>query len=116
MYKEKKYTSIVGETVNKQLESTDCLPKDISAWTNKMDTVNRLHLTSAGMGVLLGLCVVALSLTNLIEPLWFASFMTVFGSMATVTGFYFLYELFTYSGTFDSLVHKAIKRAVTDRN
>lgn len=88
----------------------------ISLFIERVYTLNGLYITSAILQIFLGLSVVALSLTQSISPLWIATIMTVVGSICSMVGIYFLYHQFSQNGTFDSLLHRAIKRVINSQN
>ena len=87
-----------------------------SVFLSRIQSVNGLHFISATAQLFLGVCVVALSLVELIQPNWLATLMTVLGSLTSVIGLYFMYTIFSRIGTFDSLLNKAIKRVITFQN
>jgi len=87
-----------------------------SVFFDKVHSINGLHLLSAVFQIILGSFVVALSVLNVIHPLWIASITSMIGSIATVAGLYFLYFVFNNSNTFDSLLNKAIKRVINNQN
>ncbi len=87
-----------------------------SVFLSRLQSINGLHFISATAQLFLGVCVVALSLVELIQPTWLATMMTVLGSLTSVIGMYFMYTIFSSVGTFDSLLNKAIKRVITFQN
>jgi len=87
-----------------------------SVFFDKVHSINGLHLLSAVSQIILGSLVVALSVLDIIQPVWVASIMTVIGSIATITGMYFAYYVFSRSSTFDSLLNRAIKRVINNQN
>ncbi len=87
-----------------------------SVFFDKVHSINGLHLLSAVFQIILGSLVVALSVLEVIQPVWIASIMMVVGSVATITGMYFLYFVFSRSNTFDSLLNLAIKRVINNQN
>ncbi|MEX0724011.1 MAG: hypothetical protein WD053_09040 [Gracilimonas sp.] len=116
MFDEEKYKNSVVSNDLKRLEKTGHSNSGISVFMDHMHSINGLHFIAASMQIFLGTSVVALSLLNSINPLWLATIMTVFGSITTMVGLYFMYRTITDSGVFDSLLHKAIKRVVTSQN
>lgn len=87
-----------------------------SEFLHSLQSINGLHFFAALCQIFLGTSVVALSLISSIHPLWLATVMTVFGSINTMVGLYFMYTVLTDSGAFDSLLHKAIKRVINAQN
>ena len=87
-----------------------------SVFFDRVHSINGLHLLSALSQIVLGSCVVALSMLGVIQPGWVASIMTVVGSVTTVVGLYFVYYVLTHTDSFDSLLNKAIKRVINSQN
>lgn len=87
-----------------------------SVFFDKVHSINGLHLLSALFQIILGSLVVALSVLDVIQPVWIASISLLVGSVAMVTGMYFLYYVFTKSSSFDTLLNKAIKRVINNQN
>ncbi len=87
-----------------------------SVFFDKVHSINGLHLLSALSQIILGSLVIALSVLDIIQPIWVASITTVIGSIATVAGMYFLYYVFSRSDTFNSLLNQAIKRVINNQN
>ncbi|WP_020401916.1 hypothetical protein [Gracilimonas tropica] len=116
MFEEEKHKSSIVSDGAKQLKLQDSNANSLSDFFHKVHTINGLHFISAMSQIFLGTAVVALSLINSIQPVWLATIMTVFGSITTMVGLYFMYSIFTNSGTFDSLLQKAIKRVVNSQN
>lgn len=116
MFEEEKYKSSVVSNDHNKLKSTDSKNSGISLFMDQVHSIDGLHFISASMQIFLGTSVVALSLLNSIHPLWLATIMTVFGSVTTMVGLYFMYRTITNSGAFDSLLHKAIKRVISSQN
>lgn len=87
-----------------------------SVFFDRVHSINGMHLLSALTQIFLGMSVVALSLLEVIQPVWVAVIMTVFGSMTTTLGLYFVYYIFTHTDSFDSLLNKAIKRVINSQN
>lgn len=107
--------SLVQETSSRVDLPTRHL-SSFSVFFDRVHSINGLHLLSAISQIILGFLVVALSVLDIIHPRWIAIVMTIIGSVATVTGFYFLYYVFTHSSSFDSLLNNAIKRVINNQN
>ena len=116
MFEEEKHKNSIVSDGAKQLKLNEATSSGISDFMHKVHSINGLHFISAISQIFLGTTVVALSLINSIQPLWLATIMTVFGSITTMVGLYFMYSIFTESGAFDSLLQKAIKRVVSSQN
>lgn len=116
MFEEEKNKNSLISDESKLINKSEASASSISVFMDKLHTINGLHLVAGAMQVFMGLCVVALSLLNSIQPTWLATVMAVFGSIATIIGFYFTYYTFTSEGAFDTLLHKAIKRVINFQN
>lgn len=116
MYEEpKEKYSLVQEKSSRMDIPTRHL-SSFSVFFDKVHSINGLHLLSAVSQIILGSLVVALSVLDVIQPVWIATIMTVIGSASTVSGFYFLYYVITNTNSFDSLINKAIKRVINNQN
>lgn len=78
--------------------------------------VNPLNAAISIIMLSLGLFSVALVMLNLIPNLWFASLMSMCGSMAVMAGSWMLYDAVTERRSVDNLVRDAVMRALRDRN
>jgi hypothetical protein len=116
MFEEEKHKNPLVSDGLEKLNITNRKAAGISDFMDRVHSINGLHFVSAITQIFLGTSVVALSLINSIQPLWLATIMTVFGSIATMVGLYFMYSIITHSGAFDSLLHKAIKRVISSQN
>lgn len=116
MFEEEKHKNSLVSDGSEQFKLTNRNASGISDFMDRVHSINGLHFISAISQIFLGTTVVALSLINSIQPLWLATVMTVFGSITTMIGLYFMYITITGSGAFDSLLHKAIKRVITSQN
>ena len=83
---------------------------------NDLSTINGFHLLSACIQIFLGTAVVALSLLQLIQPVWLATLMSVLGCVSVISGLVSSYSIFSNSENFNSLINKAIKRVITFQN
>lgn len=116
MFEEEKYKNSAVSNDLKKVNKSGHQNSGITAFIDHVHTIDGLHFIAASMQIFLGTSVVALSLLNSINPLWLATIMTVFGSITTMIGLYFMYRTVTNSGAFDSLLHKAIKRVISSQN
>lgn len=83
---------------------------------NDLSTINGFQLVSTFIQILLGTAVVALSIIELIQPVWLATIMSVLGCIAVISGLICSYNVFSSSESFNSLINKAIKRVITFQN
>jgi len=88
----------------------------VSIFMNKIHSVNGLFLLSSVFQIILGISVVALTISGLIKPFWVATIMTVIGSITTMVGLVMLIYTFKESNAFDSLLQQAIRRVVSYQN
>ena len=116
MFEEEKHKNPLVSNGSEQLNISNRKVSGISDFMDRVHSINGLHFVSAMSQIFLGTSVVALSLINSIHPFWLATIMTVFGSITTMIGLYFMYSIITKTGAFDSLLHKAIKRVISSQN
>jgi hypothetical protein len=116
MSAEKKYKDSQFKSDLKSVTSQKDDASAMESFIEQIHSLNGLHLLASVSQILLGVAVVVLSLLNIIQPLWLATFMTVFGSITSMIGVYFLYRTITKSGAFDSLLQQAIRRVIRSQN
>ncbi len=90
--------------------------KSVSGFMEGIHSVNSLHLVSAMSQIFLGSFVVALSILGIIKPIWISTLMTILGSISSVIGLFFAYHILSEADTFNSLLHRAIKRVISSQN
>lgn len=76
-------------------------------------------LVPAGSGALqiaVGLALIAISILGLVTPLWLAAFLSLVGSISTMTGVFLIYHAISSRGTFDTLINQAIRRVISAQN
>lgn len=83
---------------------------------NDLSTINGFQIVSAFIQIVLGTAVVALSLIELIQPVWLATVMSVLGCISVISGLVCSYNVFSNSESFNTLINKAIKRVITFQN
>tara|TARA_R110002124_G_scaffold47149_2_gene140672 strand:+ start:9963 stop:10316 length:354 start_codon:yes stop_codon:yes gene_type:complete len=83
---------------------------------NDLSTISGFQLVSACIQIFLGTAVVALSLLELIQPVWLATIMSVLGSVSIILGLLCFYKVFSNSENFNALINKAIQRVITFQN
>lgn len=79
-------------------------------------SINTLHLISATCQVFLGLAVILLSATGLITPFWLATALSMFASVATMLGVYFLYSVVFWNRDSNRLLRDAMRRIMDAKN
>ncbi len=112
---QKEIDSLIGEISEKWVERNIKKKNDLFFEIDK-SSFNGLHFMSAFLLTFLGTSVVALSVIELIHPVWLATIMTVVGSISIITGLVLFYSLFVSSDSFNSLINKAIKRVILFQN
>jgi hypothetical protein len=116
MHEEPKEKYTLVQEISSRVDMPTRHLSSFSVFFDKVHSINGLNLLSAVSQIILGSMVVALSVLDVIQPVWIATVMTVAGSFATVSGLYFMYYVFTHTNAFDSLLNKAIKRVINDQN
>jgi len=66
--------------------------------------------------LILGLLAISISLLGMLQSTGLMLTLFVLGSLSAVSGVYSLYRLYTTSRIFDSLVNRAIRRAIESQN
>ena len=116
MYEEPKEKNSLVQENSLRVDLPTRSPSSFSVFFDRVHSVNGLHLLSALSQIFLGLCMVALSVLNLIQPDWIATVLTIVGSITSIVGLYFVYYILTHTDSFDSLLNKAIKRVINSQN
>ena len=88
----------------------------VNRMMDRVHSVNSLHLISAMSQIFLGSFVVALSILGVIKPIWLSTIISIFGSITTVIGLFFTYQIFSEADAFNTLLHRAIKRVINSQN
>lgn len=115
MFEEEEFKNpTVSKDLQDQIKSNQS--SRISVFMDKVHSIDGLYFVSSLLQIFLGSAVVALSLVGSIQPVWVATLMTVFGSIALMSGLFMLHRTIVYAGTFDSLLQKAIKRVINHQN
>ena len=101
-------------------DSSDLIrPNQPSKLTNLFDrahTPATLIFIATILEILLGVGVVFASVAGFIEPLWFANFMCLVASLATMIGIYLLFTMIHTDKSGDQLVRDATRRIMNDQN
>ena len=113
---EKEMNSLQGEDSETGLDIK--LGKQFKSFSveNDLSNINGFQLVSAFIQILLGTAVVALSIIQLIQPVWLATIMSVLGCISVISGLVCSYNVLSSSESFNSLINKAIKRVITFQN
>ncbi|MEX0994242.1 MAG: hypothetical protein WD599_01860 [Balneolaceae bacterium] len=75
-----------------------------------------LQILGIILQIVIGFCVVTVSVLGLMQPLWLSAVMSILGSAAIMVGFYQLYYMIIRDHTFESLISRAIRRVVQFKN
>jgi len=78
--------------------------------------VNPFHAGFALLIISFGLLSVTLVMLNMISNLWFASLMSMSGSLAVMAGVWMLYDAIKERKSIDNLVRDAIMRSLREKN
>ncbi len=78
--------------------------------------VNPLHAGFAAFMLFFGMLSLALVMLNLISNLWFASLVSMGGSLAVMAGVWLLYDAIKERKSVDNLVRDAIMRVLREKN
>lgn len=88
----------------------------ISGIIDQAHSVNTLHLMSAFCQILLGASVILLSTAGLIKPIWISTTLSMFASVATMLGLYFLYTVVFQHRDSNRLLRDAMRRIMDAKN
>lgn len=88
----------------------------ISHFMDQVHSTGVLRMAAGVSQVLLGLTVVLSSVLGLVSPFWFSTLLTMFASMVTMVGCFYLYSLFARKRDAESLIREAIRRIMDARN
>lgn len=88
----------------------------VSGFMDQAHSVNTLHLISAFCQVMLGFAVVILSTAGLVNPAWLSITLSMFASVTTMLGLYFLYTVISQSKDSTRLLRDAMRRIMDAKN
>ena len=86
------------------------------SFVKKLHSVDLFYAFSGIMQMILGIIVTIISLLHLVQPLWLAAFLSLFGCVVTMLGLYQLYDTLKQGESARDLAKNAIQRATRDRN
>jgi len=75
-----------------------------------------IPMVSGILQIKVGMLLVAVSILGLITPLWLSAFLSLVGSVSSMTGVFLVYHSLSSKGTFDTLINQAIKRVISAQN
>ena len=75
-----------------------------------------IPLLSGIIQLKIGFVLVFFSILGLVEPLWISAILSVLGCMLFMMGGFLIYHTISGLGSFDTLVDKAIRKAIRFQN
>ena len=75
-----------------------------------------IPLASGVLQIIIGLTLVSITILGLITPLWISAVLSLLGSMSCMMGAFLMYHVISSQGTFETLINKAIRRAIKSQN
>lgn len=63
-----------------------------------------------------GLVMVSITILGIIQPLWFSAVLSLLGSITAMLGVFLMYHTFSSQDSFESIVNRAIRRAIRNQN
>ena len=63
-----------------------------------------------------GLVLVSITILGIIQPLWFSAVLSLLGSITAMLGVFLMYHTFSSQDSFESIVNRAIRRAIRNQN
>jgi hypothetical protein len=63
-----------------------------------------------------GFVLVSITILGIIQPLWFSAVLSLLGSITAMLGVFLMYHTFASQGSFESIVNRAIRRAIRNQN
>lgn len=88
----------------------------LSEFMDQVHSTGALRMAAGVSQVLLGLTVVLISVLGLVSPAWFSTLLTMFASVVTMVGCFYLYSLLSRKRNVESLIREAIRRIMDARN
>ncbi|NGP77232.1 hypothetical protein G3570_11340 [Balneolaceae bacterium YR4-1] len=79
-------------------------------------SVNTLHFLSAIFQITLGLTAIFLSTAGFISPMWLSVMVSMFASVVTMIGIYFLYTIVSRHRGSNRLLRDAMRRIMDAKN
>lgn len=98
------------------IANSDKYNSRFSGIIDQAHSVNTLHLMSAFCQVLLGASVILISTAGLIKPAWISTSLSMFASVATMLGLYFLYTVVFQNRDSNRLLRDAMRRIMDAKN
>jgi len=85
-------------------------------WSLITNAHTLIPLGSGVLQVIIGLTIVCITILGLITPLWVSAVLSLLGSVSCIMGSFLIYHVVSSRGTFETLVNKAIRRAIKSQN
>ncbi|MDX1591542.1 MAG: hypothetical protein R3283_06255 [Balneolaceae bacterium] len=75
-----------------------------------------IPMASGILQITVGMTLVAVSILGLITPLWLSAFLSLIGSVSSMTGVFLVYNTLSSREAYDTLITQAIKRIISAQN
>lgn len=66
--------------------------------------------------IVTGLVLVSITILGIIQPLWLSAVLSLLGSMTAMLGVFLIYHTFSSRDSFESIINRAIRRAIRNQN
>lgn len=102
---------------NRELKHQQGIYDDSKAvWNLFRNGHTLVPLLSGFIQLKIGTVLVFFSILGMVEPLWISAFLSIFGSILFMMGGFMIYHTITSLGSFDTIVNKAIRKAIRFQN
>tara|TARA_R100001143_G_C3361345_1_gene136863 strand:- start:36885 stop:37232 length:348 start_codon:yes stop_codon:yes gene_type:complete len=102
---------------NKELKHQPSVYDDSkSVWNLFRNGHTLVPMLSGFIQLKIGTVLVFFSILGMVEPLWISALLSIFGSILFMLGGFLIYHTITSLGSFDSIVNKAIRKAIRFQN
>jgi uncharacterized membrane protein len=71
---------------------------------------------SSTIQMITGLVMVSITILGIIQPLWLSAVLSLLGSITAMLGVFLMYHTFSSQDSFESIVNRAIRRAIRNQN
>ncbi len=85
-------------------------------WSLISNAHTLIPLGAGVLQILVGLVIVSITILGFITPLWLSAVLSLLGSISCMMGAFLMYHVISSRGTFESLINKAIRRAIKSQN
>lgn len=103
--------------INPDLKDRMGVPdREKSVWSLFRNGHTFIPLLSGIIQLKIGTVLVFFTILGMVEPLWVSAFLSIFGSILFMMGGFLIYHTITSLGSFDTLLNKAIRKAIRFQN